>query len=172
MDCGALKTTRYKFKSKFQIRNSNLKSSRHTLWIGLISFSGLGQHFLQLEFWYRVDRQCCSSGNRPETNFLAKSLVIPAIFTKFKLKFVSDKVEFCLYGWNYQWFSKKNPGTPLGGSPGGLRTISAGTTLPVHTVCTIFSCNNLLAIMTNILIDFVDDANWWEKNSLEQTSLE
>ena len=30
--------------------------------------------------------------------------------------------------------AKKNPGTPLGGSPGGLRTISAETTLPVHTV--------------------------------------
>ena len=70
---------------------------------------------------YRVDRQCCPSGNRPETlwrpsgdpptpetplggspDFLAKSLVIPAKFTKFKLKFVSDKLEFCIYGWNYQ----------------------------------------------------------------------
>ena len=53
---------------------------------------------------YRVDQQCCLGGNRPETPrrpsarglriFLAKSLVIPAIYTKFKLKFVSDKLEF------------------------------------------------------------------------------
>ena len=48
------------------------------------------------------------SGDPPKTplggspDFLAKSLVIPAIFTKFKLKFVSDKLEFCIYGWNYQ----------------------------------------------------------------------
>ena len=34
--------------------------------------------------------------------FWAKSLVIPAIYTKFKLKFVSHKLEFCIYGWNYQ----------------------------------------------------------------------
>jgi hypothetical protein len=52
-----------------------------------------------------VDRQCCPSGNRPETplgrspDFWAKSLVIPAIFTKFKLKFVSDKLEFCICIW-------------------------------------------------------------------------
>jgi hypothetical protein len=39
-------------------------------------------------------------GRSPD--FLAKSLVIPAIFTKFKLKFVRDKIEFCIYGWNYQ----------------------------------------------------------------------
>ena len=54
---------------------------------------------------YRVNQQCCPGGNRPETprpDFLAKSLVIPAIYTKFKLKFVSDKLEFCIYGWNYQ----------------------------------------------------------------------
>ena len=49
-----------------------------------------------------------SSGDPPETlrrgspDFLAKSLVIPAIYTKFKLKFVSDKLEFCIYVWNYQ----------------------------------------------------------------------
>ena len=59
-----------------------------------------------------------SSRDPPETtpggspDFLAKSLVIPAIFTKYKLTFVSDKLEFCIYGWNYQWFSQKNPGTP------------------------------------------------------------
>ena len=40
------------------------------------------------------------SGDPPETlpggspDFLAKSLVIPAIYMKFKLKFVSDKLEF------------------------------------------------------------------------------
>ena len=52
-------------------------------------------------------------GGSPE--FLAKSLVIPAIYTKFKPKFVSDKLEFCMYGCNYQWFSqkiRKYPGDP------------------------------------------------------------
>ena len=78
-----------------------------------------------------------SSGDPPETSrrgppdFLAKSLVIPAIYTKFKLKFVSDKLEFRKNGWNYQ---PKNPETLRRGSPWGLRTISAGTTLLVHTV--------------------------------------
>ena len=55
---------------------------------------------------YRVDQQCCPGGNRPETHpetrgspdFLTKSLGIPAIYTKFKLKFVSDKLEFHIYG--------------------------------------------------------------------------
>ena len=94
---------------------------------------------------YRVAQQCCPGGNRPETPrrpsagglriFWAKSLVIPAIYTKFKLMAHKFKVEFCIYGWNYQWFSPKNPETPCGGSPGGLRTISAVTTLLVHTVC-------------------------------------
>ena len=44
--------------------------------------------------------------------FLAKSLVIPAIYIKFKLIAHKFKLEFRKYGW----------------------TISAGTTLPVHTV--------------------------------------
>ena len=45
--------------------------------------------------------ECCPGRNRPETplggspDFLAKSLVIPAIAHKFKL-------EFRKYGWNYQ----------------------------------------------------------------------
>ena len=43
---------KYKFKSKFQIRNKNSKSSHHTLWVGLISFLGLGQYFFKLECWY------------------------------------------------------------------------------------------------------------------------
>ena len=81
-----------------------------------------------------------SSGDPLETlrrgspDFLAKSLVIPAIYTKFKL--MAHK--FCINAWNYQWFSPKNPETPCGGSPGGLRTISAGTTLLGHTVIEIF----------------------------------
>ena len=98
-----------------------------------------------VDFWpriniYRVAQQCCPGGNRPETPrrpsagglriFWAKSLVIPAIYTKF----VSHKLEFCIYGWNYQWFSPKNPETPCGGSLGGFRTISTGTTLLGHTV--------------------------------------
>ena len=54
---------------------------------------------------YRVDQQCCPGGYRPgdpPRDFLGKSLVIPAIYTKVKLKFVSDKLEFCIFGWNYQ----------------------------------------------------------------------
>ena len=39
--------------------------------------------------------------------FLAKSLVIPAVYMKFKLKLVSIKLEFHTYGWNYPWFSQK-----------------------------------------------------------------
>ena len=36
---------------------------------------------------YRMNHQCCPGGNRPETPLrpLAKSLVISAIYTKFKL---------------------------------------------------------------------------------------
>ena len=98
-------------------------------------------------FWrgnitYRVDQQCCPGGNCPETPrrpsagglliFGAKLLVIPTIYTKFKL--MAHK--FCINAWNYQWFSPKNPETSCRGSPGGLRTISAGTTLLGHTVDT------------------------------------
>ena len=49
-----------------------------------------------------------SSGDPPETlrrgspDFLAKSLVIPAIYTKFKLMAHKFKLEFCINGWNYQ----------------------------------------------------------------------
>ena len=37
-----------------------------------------------------MDRQCCPGGKGGSPDVLAKSLVIPAIYTKFKLKFVSD----------------------------------------------------------------------------------
>ena len=93
-----------------------------------------------------MDQQCCPGGNCPETprrpppDFLAKSLVIPVIYTKFKLKFISNKLEFRIYGWNYQWFSQKirRPPwrTPRRPPAEGLRTISAGTSLLVHTVIT------------------------------------
>ena len=65
--------------------------------------------------------------------FLAKSLVIPAIYTKFKLIAHKCKLEFCIYGWNYQWFSQKIWRSPTEGLWGGLWTISAGTTLLVQT---------------------------------------
>ena len=61
---------------------------------------------------YRVTQQCCPGGNRPETPrrpsagglriFWAKSLVISAIYTKFKLIAHKCNFEFCIYGWNYQ----------------------------------------------------------------------
>ena len=94
--------------------------------------------FQQSKKTYRVTQQCCPGGNRPETPglriFWAKSLVIPAIYTNFKLMAHKFKLEFCINGWNYQWFSPKNPETLRRGSPGGLRMISAGTTLLGHTV--------------------------------------
>ena len=61
-----------------------------------------------LSLMYRVAKQCCPDGNRPETPrrpsagglriFWAKSLVIPGIYTKFKL--MAHK--FCINAWNYQ----------------------------------------------------------------------
>ena len=54
---------------------------------------------------YRVYQQCCPGGNRPETprpDFLAKSLVILAIYLKFKLLTNKFKLGFRIYGWNYQ----------------------------------------------------------------------
>ena len=54
--------------------------------------------------YYHVTQQCCPGGNRPGTPqrpsagglqiFGAKSLGIPAIYTKFKLRFFSHKLEF------------------------------------------------------------------------------
>ena len=52
-------------------------------------------------------------------DFLAKSMVVPAIFTKFKLIAHKFKLAFCIYDWNYQWFSQKIQRPPRGGSPGG-----------------------------------------------------
>ena len=79
-------------------------------------------------------QQCCPGGNRPETPrrpsagglriFWAKSLVIPAIYTKF----VSHKLEFCIYGWNYQWFSPKIRNLPVE----GLRGVSGRFPLWQH----------------------------------------
>ena len=61
---------------------------------------------------YHVTQQCCPGGNRPETPrrpsagglliFGAKLLVIPTIYTKFKLTAHKFKLEFCINGWNYQ----------------------------------------------------------------------
>ena len=76
---------------------------------------------------YRVDQQCCLSGDPPETlrrgspDFLAQSLVIPAIYTKFKLITHKFKLEFCIYGWNYQWLRQKIRRPPAGGSPDDFR---------------------------------------------------
>ena len=62
-------------------------------------------YFFLKVFIYRVDQQCCPGGNRPGTprgpprggspDFWAKSLVIPAVLD-------IDKLDFCIYGWNYQ----------------------------------------------------------------------
>ena len=89
---------------------------------------------------YRVAQQCCPGGNCPETplrpppggspDFLAKSLANPdKIFKKMqKKKFLKILSGFA------SDFSQNIRRPPRGGSPGGLRTISAGTTLLVHTV--------------------------------------
>ena len=65
-------------------------------------------------------------GGSPD--FLAKSLANPDkifnFFFFFFLKIVSG----------FASDLAKKSGDPPRGSPGGLRTISAGTTLPVHTV--------------------------------------
>ena len=75
-------------------------------------------HCNPLQGKYRVNQQCCPGGNCSETPrrpsvgvsgglriFLAKSLVILPIYTKFKLELASDKLKFHVYSWNYQWFS-------------------------------------------------------------------
>ena len=87
--------------------------------------------------FYRVARQCCPGGNRPETPrrpsagglriFWAKSLVITAIYTNLSLIFVyMARITRDL--------TQKIRRPPAEGLRGGLRTISAGTTLPGHTV--------------------------------------
>ena len=54
---------------------------------------------LLLTVWTSNVARRKSYGDPPKVSgFLAKSLVIPAIYTKFKLKFVSDNLEFCIYG--------------------------------------------------------------------------
>ena len=124
----------------FCCTGKNRSPKLHTYYTHSAGLESRPSRFVSRSTIYRVAQQCCPGGNRPETPrrpsagglriFWAKSLVIPAIYTKF----VSHKLEFCIYGWNYQWFSPKNPETPWGGSPGGLRKISAGTTLLGHTV--------------------------------------
>ena len=122
---------------------------------------------------YRVTQQCCPGGNRPETPrrpsagglriFWAKSLVIPAIYTKFKLMAHKFKLKFCMRvsGGSPDDFRRDN----IAGSHGMLnlwaislnfvymagitsdlakwvvRTISTGTTLLVHTVVADFGTN-------------------------------
>ena len=79
---------------------------------------------------YRVDQQCCLFENHPEATrrwfpggiwiFCAKSLAIPALYTKFKL--ICNKFNLCMAGITST-------------VQGGLWMISARTTLLVHTVC-------------------------------------
>ena len=93
---------------------------------------------------YRVDQQCCPGRNCPETppgdpprgspDFLAKSLANPDKIVKKNAK-KNFFWKFCLdLPVILARISGDPPETPRGGSPGGLRTISAGTTLLVHTV--------------------------------------
>ena len=81
-----------------------------------------------------------SSGDHPQVvygwspDFLAKSLVIQAIYTKFKL--IAHKFNVYLVGITSDLVKKSAGGLQVvsGWSPSGLRKISAGTTLLVHTV--------------------------------------
>ena len=74
-------------------------------------------------------------GGGGSPDFLAKSIVIPAMYTKCTLIAHKFNLEFRIYGWNYQSFSQKI----LGGSPDN----SAGTTLMVHTVHTFLKVETL-----------------------------
>jgi hypothetical protein len=54
-------------------------------------------------------------GDHPETtspDFLSKSLVIPS---EPPVRFMSNKLEFRIYGWNYQLFSQKSGDHPTQG---------------------------------------------------------
>ena len=66
--------------------------------------------------------------------FLAKSMGIPAIYTKFKLKVAIDKLEFYIYMAEITSDLAQEIRRP---PAEGLRTISAGTTLLVHTVVSV-----------------------------------
>ena len=62
---------------------------------------------------YHVDQQCCPGGNRPETTWRPPAgFFFPA---EPFVKFVNDKLEFHIYGWNYQLFSQKIRKPPAGG---------------------------------------------------------
>ena len=87
---------------------------------------------------YHVDQQCCWGGNHPETprspDFLAKLLVIPAIYMEFKLIAHKFNLELIIYGWNYQRFSQKI-WRPSGDPLETLRRPSAGGWFPPGQHC-------------------------------------
>ena len=56
-----------------------------------------------MQKWYRVDQQCCPGKNCKETPLeTLELLVIPTKYTKIQAYRLQFKVEFCIYGWNYQ----------------------------------------------------------------------
>ena len=56
-----------------------------------------------MQKWYSVDQQCCLGKNRKETPLeTLELLVIPSKYTKIQAYRLQFKVEFCIYGWNYQ----------------------------------------------------------------------
>ena len=65
----------------------------NALFIALLLMNYLDQ-LLLLTVWTSNVARRKSYGDVPPSLFLAKSLVIPAIYTKFKLKFVCEKIEF------------------------------------------------------------------------------
>ena len=88
-------------KNQYRFREKRGHSANCIKKIYLTEHLGLKAHFLSV---YRVDQQCCPGRNHcgGSPDFLAKSLVIPTKYTKFKLITHKFKLEFCIYGWNYQ----------------------------------------------------------------------
>ena len=87
-----------------------------------------------------MDQQCCPGGNCPETLRRGSPDILAKITGKSRENF-QKKIFFAFFLTILSGFASdlaKKSGDPprrvSGGSPGGLRTISAGTTLLVHTV--------------------------------------
>ena len=52
---------------------------------------------------YRMNQQCCPGGNRLETTWK-----LTGNSSHTSVKFVNNKLKFCIYGWNCLWFSTKS----------------------------------------------------------------
>ena len=84
-------------KNQYRFRKKRGHSANCIKKIYLTEHLGLKAHFLSV---YRVDQQCCPGRNHRggSPDFLAKSLVIPTKYTKFKLITHKFKLELHIYG--------------------------------------------------------------------------